>query len=220
MIDLKNMKIYLLKDEAEKEAYAFIDEYYKNLPKKNDGTIDKSRFETHDNDIDALRHAYVSGVYTMEYGSLLAYLLGMANEYNIYDLIKGTLNSPEARDMDIWNNNVGREYAEKSKTRESLFLNLLNALKNGELITDVNDSKKPSVSLPNNTLEGLVVVLEESKTGENLIFLDLAKKEVLTKEEFITKIKNGKYEHYELRDIGGKETPVSKKDGTDFNNLG
>ena len=35
------------------------------------------------NDVDALRHAYVSGVFTMEYSSLVARILGDMNEFRL-----------------------------------------------------------------------------------------------------------------------------------------
>ncbi len=61
---------------------------------------------------------------------------------------------------------------------------------------------------------------EESDSGENLIFYDLDKKEILSKNEFVTSINSGGHLNYENRNIGGKETPVSKKDRFNFNNLG
>ena len=63
-----------------------------------------------------------------------------------------------------------------------------------------------------------VIVLKESETGENLLFLDTDKMLVFSREEFVAKIKNGEYGDYEIRRIGGKEVPSSKRDGT--NNLG
>ena len=42
----------------------------------------------------------------------------------------------------------------------------------------------------------------------------------ISKEEFVTSIKSGGYPDYEIRNIGEKETPVSKRDRFNFNNLG
>ena len=49
--------------------------------------------------------------------------------------------------MDLWNNFVGQKYGKKSKTRKELFGHLLKALKNGELITDLNDGRKYSSNM-------------------------------------------------------------------------
>lgn len=43
---------------------------------------------------------------------------------------------------------------------------------------------------------------------------------MLSKIEFLKKIKKGEYNHYEIQEIKGKKTSVSKKDGLDFNNFG
>ncbi len=49
-----------LRDEAANEGYIFIDKYLRNLPKKSDGTIDLHASGFQDNEVDAMRHAYVS----------------------------------------------------------------------------------------------------------------------------------------------------------------
>ena len=54
-----------LRDEAEAEAYQYFDENIRELPKNSDGTINTSAPGFHDNDVDAFRHAYVSGVFTL-----------------------------------------------------------------------------------------------------------------------------------------------------------
>lgn len=58
-------KIYTLKDEAQSELYSWLDKESRQLPKNSDGTINEFAEGFVDNDIDALRHAYVSGVYTL-----------------------------------------------------------------------------------------------------------------------------------------------------------
>ena len=58
-------KIVTLEVGAEDEIYAFINKHLKPLPKNNDGTINKNARGFQHNDVDALRHAYVSGIYTM-----------------------------------------------------------------------------------------------------------------------------------------------------------
>jgi hypothetical protein len=48
----------------------------RKLPKNQDGTINEFSEGFDDNDVDALRHAYVSGVFTQEYGELSADIFG------------------------------------------------------------------------------------------------------------------------------------------------
>ena len=62
------IKVYDLRFDARDEVYEFIDKHYKSMPKNPDGTINVHAHGLADNDIDALRHSYVSGVYSMEYG--------------------------------------------------------------------------------------------------------------------------------------------------------
>ncbi len=211
-----------LKGEAEKEVYILIDKNIRSLPKNSDGTINSKSSELYNNDVDALRHAYVSGVYTREYGKSVAHVLG-----RLYELLPGgsSTETPEnlekETNMDLWNNAVGRKYGLKSKTRDELFKKLLKALRDGELIIDINDPRKyKGASLIKSRPNGLVIVLEESETGENLTFYDLDKKQLLSKGDFVTSIKSGGYPDYEIRNIGGKETPVSQRDRFNFNNLG
>lgn len=64
-----------LRAEAQAEVYLYIDKYYKKLPKV-DGRITGIGSEFLDNDVDALRHSYASGVFTQEYGEDLAIYLG------------------------------------------------------------------------------------------------------------------------------------------------
>jgi len=74
------VKIYTLKEEAKIEAYEFIDRNLKKLPRNEDGSFNEFADGFADNDVDALRHAYVSGVYTMEYSEDTAEKLGRLQE--------------------------------------------------------------------------------------------------------------------------------------------
>jgi hypothetical protein len=51
-------------EEARVEAYEYFDRHIRRLPKKSDGKIISRGPELDDNDVDAFRHAYVSGVFT------------------------------------------------------------------------------------------------------------------------------------------------------------
>lgn len=64
---MQGPRILILMLESRKEVYQFIDKHYKPMPKKADGTIDEYAHGLANNDIDALRHSYVSGKYVMEF---------------------------------------------------------------------------------------------------------------------------------------------------------
>ena len=218
---IRKFRILKMKEEAENEAYLFMEKYLgKKFRRKKDGTIDKEAGGFQHNDIDALRHAYVSGIFVMEYNEFAANVLGHLNELRGGSPVNIRPQSSSSN-MDLWNNQVGRKYGKKSKTRIELFKYLIEALKKGELITRLDDSRRFSGEIKlNHDLLERVIVLKESESGENLIFFDVGKKQMLSKDEFVAKIKNGEYQNYELRKIKGKETPVSRKDGLSFNNLG
>ena len=210
---------FKFKKEAKIELYNFVDKYYKKLSKNLDGSIKEVAEEVHNNDVDALRHAYVSGRFTQVYSNNVANILGILNEYSPGGGISSP-SAPKEENMDLWNNAVGRKYGKKAKTDKELFDILLKALKNGELIIDLNDKREYDgdkfTKLDN--IEQ-VIVLQESLTGENLIFYDIKTKQIMSKDEFIVLIKNGVYPNYEIRKINNKETPISKKDNINSNNL-
>lgn len=210
-----------LKSEAKKEVYKLIDKHLRKLPKNQDGTINEFAEGFDDNDVDALRHAYVSGVFTQEYGELAADIFGRLNEYFPGESISSA-NAENSTNMDLWNNNVGQKYGKKTKSRKDLFKVLMKALKKGELIVDPNSDKRKylGASEIKGDTSRMVIVLDEDKNGKNRIFYDLNKKLVMKKNEFVTFIKHGDYPNYELRVIGGNEIPVSKKDPLSTNNLG
>ena len=170
-----NITLLTLEDKAEDEVYALIDKHLRPLPKNSDGTINKEAKGFQHNDVDALRHAYVSGVYTMEYSEgVAAFLGGVRERFPILASIRTSgPNREKSKNMDLWNNFVGRKYGKKSKTREELFHHLLKALKNGELITDLSDKRKYSSNTDptSGKIKEQVIVLKESETGENLLFL-------------------------------------------------
>lgn len=65
-----------------------------------------------------------------------------------------------------------------------------------------------------------IVVIEENETGRNELFLDVASKIILTREEFVVAINTGQYPEYEVSEIANISTPMSKPDGLISNNLG
>lgn len=209
-----------LRAEALEEVYFFIDKYYKKLP-KTDEKITGVGNEFLDNDVDALRHSYVSGVFTQEYGDQIANFFGQLNEW-FPGVGSSTSNSTNSKNMDLWNNAIGRRYGKKTKGRLKLFKLLVKALKNGELIISPEiDTRKYNGKVFNiENIKNKVFVVKESKKGKNLNYFDIEKFLILSKSEFISEIKMGNYPFYEIRVVKGGETPVSKKDKNIPNNLG
>lgn len=209
-----------LREESRDQLYSFVDKYYKKLPKV-DGKITGTGKEFLDNDIDALRHAFVSGVFTQEYSEVVANVFGLMNEW-APGLGSSSSYSSNSKNMDLWNNAVGRRYGKKTKGRFKLFKLLLKALKNGELIISPDtDSRKYNgkvFDLENSKKK--VIVIKESKKGKNLSYLDLNQMKFLSRDDFLSEIKLGHYPRYEIKIINRQETPVSKKDGITPNNLG
>lgn len=106
-------KFYTLKDEAQAELYQWFDEEIRPLPKNSGGTVNEFAEGLVDNDIDAMRHAYVSGVYTLEFSEHTAEMMGRLNELWGFN---SSANSVGSENMDLWNNEVGRLKAKQIKT--------------------------------------------------------------------------------------------------------
>ncbi len=208
-----------LKDEARDEAYEYFDKNIRPLPKTKSGEIDIEAQGLQDNDVDAFRHAYVSGVFTQEYSETAADILGRMNEYFTADLYSNS-RDPRALNMDLWNNAVGRKYGNKTRSRKELLKKIHQGLDNGELITDLKDKRQYSgvKGDPINASKP-VIVLVESKTGRNELFFDTVKREVLTADSFVALIQAGEYAGYTVKKIKGVLTPVSTPDGRRKNNL-
>ncbi len=209
-----------MKDEAKLEAYDYFDKNIRKLPKTVDGKIDVSAAGLQDNDVDAFRHAYVSGVFTVEYGEQAANIFGRLNEFFTFDLYSNS-KDPRALNMDLWNNAVGRLKAKKVKSRKALLKKIHEALKLGELITSPSDSRKfdGAENDPSET-SNEVVVLAEDQNGRNELFLDPLKKMVFTRLEFVAEIRLGNYPTYSIRKISRALVPVSNPDKISKNNLG
>lgn len=203
---------------ARREVYKFIDSHYKPMPKKADGSIDEYAKGLGNNDIDALRHAYVSGRYTMEFGEGTADILGRLNEFKNFNF--GT-KEVLSENMDLWNNAVGRLYGKKAKNGKELFEFLLEALKAGELIINLKDKRKYKGEKSIKRIpRSFVIKIKETKTGANIEFFDVHKKIIMTKENFILSIKQGMYSGYAVRKHQSGEFPYSTRDRFSFNNLG
>lgn len=65
-----------------------------------------------------------------------------------------------------------------------------------------------------------VKVIKENGSGRNERFKDCTNGNEMTRNQFVKEIKKGNYEEYYVRKINGLDTPVSKPDGKENNNLG
>lgn len=95
---------------------------------------------------DAFRHAYASASMANEYGYAVAEMAGYAVELGGF--LKG--NSLESSNMDLWNNNVGRDIGINSTTKDEMAQKVFDALSMGKLITDeANDPRNYFENYPN-----------------------------------------------------------------------
>lgn len=212
--------VFKLKDEALDEAYEYFDKNIDSLPKNKDGKVDHYANGLADNEVDAFRHAYVSAVFAKELGTGEAKFYGFLQE-----LLGGNgssaNNSDAAKNMDYCNNDIGRKYGKGfTGEREALLKLIHNALNKGELIIDLKDPRKYGKDVsyvpdPNKP----VIVIEESKTGRNELFIDTFKGTVMDRSSFVSLIESGEYPGYQIATINNVATPVSKPDGTASNNL-
>jgi hypothetical protein len=212
------LKIYHLKNEALIDLYKRLDKNLRPLPKKPDGSIDPYGPGLEDNDIDSLRHAYISGVYTIEYNEGTSELMGRLNELTSFD---SRSTSDLSENMDFWNNSVGRFYGKKVKTWDDLYSKIMKAYKSNELIIDLKDTRKYKGDKRINRIpKSFVIKIKENKTGANTEFLDIRKKVIMSKKEFVDAIRNGLYPGYAIRKHHSGDFPYSTRDRFSFNNLG
>lgn len=208
-----------VRNEATAEAYDYFDRNIRPLTKLPSGKVNPTARGLEDNDADAFRHAYVSGVFTQVYGEATADVFGRPNELDPASLYSNSQN-PGSKNMDLWNNGVGRKHGKKTNSRKVLLRKVHDALKKGELITDPKDARKykGAKNDPKNSSKP-VVAIGKSKSGRNELFYDTAKQIELSREEFIAKIQEGDYPGYTVKNIRGTPTPVSNPDDRRTNNL-
>ena len=68
----------------------------------------------------------------------------------------------------------------------------------------------------------VVKTIAETNTGRNTLFQNTGNNEIMTRQEFVNRIKNPSsvyHKDYYVRNINGIETPVSKPDRSTNNNL-
>lgn len=130
-------------------------------------------------------------------------------------------NPEDQKNMDLWNNGVGRKKGKQSKSKEELCELLKKALQNGELIITPNDSQKyKKAQKIQFNIKRPVLVVGKSKRGRNEFFIDTQTRSLMDRESFVRGIKNREYPGYNVTLINGIDTPVSKPDKNRWNNLG
>jgi len=118
-----------------------IDDYFNRLVDESNAYAKKFGLDPNSvsgGEWDAFRHAYASAEVTREYGRYVAYLLGWAHE------VSGDINGqePPDRNMDLWNNSVGRDIGESSISSQDSASQALEALRQGSLVTDPNNDPR------------------------------------------------------------------------------
>jgi hypothetical protein len=180
---------FSLRDEACEEAYKYFDKNIRPLPKKSDGSFNAGADIFVNSDVDAFRHAYVSGIFTQEYGANVASIFG--NMQEMLSFFRTTGGGSTATNMDYWNNAVGRKYGKQTRKKETLAKALHEALNNGEMIIDLKDKRRYQGSVKAYKVNPLnpVIVLKQNETGRNLIFFDTSTKTTMTRVQFVSLIK-------------------------------
>jgi hypothetical protein len=154
----------------------------------------------------------------MEYGEKAADIFGQLNE--LVSVASPSPPGPGEKNMDLWNNAVGRKHGNDAKSREELAAKLRTALLNGELILTPDDNRQFSLVKPYLlNVDFPVIVLAEDKRGRNEWFFDLMTKSVMDRATFVASIRLGNYQSYRVAVLNGVETPVSRGDGNEGNNL-
>ena len=131
---MNKINILELKAKSEHEANEYFDKFIRKLPRNPDGSFNKLAGGFDDNDVDAIRHAYTSGVFTQVHGEKVALILGDLNE--LTPMGGSSSNNSNSSKMDLWNNKIGVKYGKKTNGKLKLFRLLFKALKNNELISN------------------------------------------------------------------------------------
>jgi hypothetical protein len=119
---------------------------------------------------DAFRHAYASAAMTQDFGESIARIAGELNE------IRGDLahdQPPDERNMDMWNNAVGREVGNTPATRGEIANRVKDALDNGDLIRNPSDSRRYDDLGNAMDLEGWTDYFNQAEQPPSPIVLDL-----------------------------------------------
>ena len=150
-IDLYN----IAKEEAERCFSDTMINYTKNYHKKYgfNAKEDDKLFSTHNNEADAFKHTFMQAYLTVNYGENVALKLGNMHEKDGKDN-----DQPSGEEnMDLWNNNQGREIGrevmqiihtynllkfDKSNKNDLIAKKVIERMKAGKLITHPSDPRR------------------------------------------------------------------------------
>lgn len=175
-------------DEAQR-FFDLTEKYQQKLKlKMTPGTIG------YNDETDAFRHSLMMAYYTLKYGDFAAHKIGDFHE----DEGEARGQDPKEKNMDLWNNAIGRQTAKEIKKemkgKEQFFsfdqlvdiiaVRLRDKIKNGELITDINDKRDFETSPLNGrifTRENInEMTPEEYRANEKLIDNELKHQRILS----------------------------------------
>ena len=203
-----------LRNEARFQCYVYFDKNIRALPKNKNGEfIEDNTFV--DSDIDAFRHACVSGIFTMRFGNRPALIFGWLQEFFFPS------GGPAGKAMDIWNNRKGRDAAKGLKSENSLFKKIDKMLQQDELATSPNDPRLFGAELEINPIPhtGRFIRLGAPASGTDLTYFELSTQTQYTRKQLVSFIQAGKVPEYCLRKLGKRWYPVAKPDASSENNL-
>lgn len=117
-----------------------------------------------DNETDAFRHAFLMASLARKYGNFTANIIG-----NMYEYSNNNPDTVQAKEMDLWNNRIGREIglkvADELRGFENTFsdehiedmiaIKVYNALKSGEMVSSVDDKRVYQGSVSKNVIRDL-----------------------------------------------------------------
>jgi hypothetical protein len=89
-----------------------------------------------------------------------------------------------------------------------------------QLLQELKKLIEQLIDIENISKDKSILVLQESETGRNEIFIDQLTGEVMNRENFVSQIQAGVYPGYTVANFNEISTPISKPDGTMGNNLG
>jgi len=134
MVDITDPKA--AKRQIEQEAYQAYERLSGQvLARREDGSF---RSQGHNDELDAFRHAYVSGRVTQVAWDQQWIARKFGNDAEIGPAHP---NDPYEHRMDLWNNEAGRRLGDAAADPQTLARNVYAALRNGELVSGLGDPR-------------------------------------------------------------------------------
>ncbi|BAS68398.1 cadherin-like domain-containing protein [Bathymodiolus septemdierum thioautotrophic gill symbiont] len=152
-------------------------DFYQSLSGKSDAQMQGLG---HNDDLDAFRHAYTSGRVSQLTFDWVAEYFGNKNELPNDKTKNKNKNDPYEHRMDLWNNEIGRRFAQQNDNKGELATKLYQELSDGKLATNIQDKRIQSLYSNDPRLlsddDGVREVLSESDVEKINQEIDLALK--------------------------------------------